>query len=75
MRFYRRSQGSGQTLLIEEHRRRCPECRHTQSEDGDLHYPDCRFFPLDDETSAAEDDPGVFRALFSGGFDHANTAI
>lgn len=52
----------------------CPECHHVAIENGECHYPDCRFFPLDDDICHPEDDAEIYAMVFSGSHPSANTA-
>ncbi len=74
MRYYRRGQGGSNVLLVDDPRPTCPECRHTLSEEGELHYPDCRFFQIDDETAWNDDDAFVVQEAFAFHEPPANAA-
>jgi len=43
---------------------RCPECHHEMSEDEERHYPDCRFFTLEDDGGSSEEDAVVYDEVF-----------
>jgi hypothetical protein len=42
----------------------CPECHHLATEIGESHYPDCRFYALDEERSS-EEESEIFELVFS----------
>lgn len=75
MRYYDRTTLMRRGIVVEEPRLQCPECHCDTTVDENLHLPDCRFFPLDEEFSLSEDDAVVLRLAFRSGEYSGKNAI